>query len=70
MAVFFCLFVFLFFWRRRFFRLFCTMAVLSLLGEYVVFFPDGVFLPCDHGLDFDMCVRSQSISQSARPIGL
>ena len=30
------------------------IAVLSLCGEYVVRFllPDGVFLPCDHGLDF------------------
>ena len=30
------------------------IAVFSLHGEYVVssFLPDGVFLPCDHGLDF------------------
>ena len=30
------------------------IAVFSLQGEYVVRFslPDGVFLPCDHGLDF------------------
>ena len=29
-------------------------AVFSLYREYVVrsFFPDGVFLPCDHGMDF------------------
>ena len=34
--------------------IFCTIAVFSLYGEYVVrsFLPDGVFLPCDHGLDF------------------
>ena len=34
--------------------IFCTIAVLSLYGVYVVrsFLPDGVFLPCDHGLDF------------------
>ena len=33
---------------------FCTIAVFSLYGEYVVrfFLPNGVFLPCDHGLDF------------------
>ena len=29
-------------------------SAFSLYGEYVVssFLPDGVFLPCDHGLDF------------------
>ena len=34
--------------------IFCTNAALSLNGEYVVrsFFPNGVVLPCDHGLDF------------------
>ena len=34
--------------------IFCTIAALSLNGEYVVrsFLPNGVFLPCDHGLDF------------------
>ena len=33
---------------------FCTRAVSSLHGEYAVHFPlpDGVFLPCDHGLGF------------------
>ena len=32
---------------------FCTIAVF-FLSEYVVlyFLPNGVFLPCDHGLDF------------------
>ena len=32
----------------------CTIAVLSLYGEYLVRFclPDGVFLPCGKGLDF------------------
>ena len=32
----------------------CIIAVLSLYGEYIVRFllPDGVFLPCAHGLDF------------------
>ena len=32
----------------------CTIIVLSLYGEYVVHFPlpDGVFLSCDHGLEF------------------
>ena len=34
--------------------IFCTFAAFSSYGEYVVssFLPDGVFLPCDHGLDF------------------
>ena len=34
--------------------MFCTIAGFSLNGEYVVrsFLPNGVFLPCDHGLDF------------------
>ena len=33
---------------------FCTISAFSLFGEYVVrsFLPNGVFLPCDHGLDF------------------
>ena len=34
---------------------FCTIvASFSLYGDYVVRFPlpNGVFLPCDHGLDF------------------
>ena len=42
-------------WRCRFFwSIFCTIAAFSLKEEYVVryFLPDGVFLPCDHGLDF------------------
>ena len=32
--------------------IFCTIAVLSLYGEYVVrsFLPNGVFQSCDHGL--------------------
>ena len=36
-------------------NLFYTFAVFSLFGEYVVRFfslSDGVFLPCDHGLNF------------------
>ena len=41
---------------------------LSLYGEYVVrsFLPNGVFLPCDHGLDLlaSAYVRIQSINQS------
>ena len=34
--------------------IFCTIAVFSLYGEYIVrsFLPDGLFLTCDHGLDF------------------
>ena len=33
--------------------IFCTISAF-LYGEYVVrsFLPNGVFLPCDHGLDF------------------
>ena len=35
-------------------RVFCTIAVSSLYGEYVVRFSSGRFFrPCDHGLDFD-----------------
>ena len=36
--------------------IFCTIvvAVFSLYGEYAVrsFLPNGLFLPCDHGLDY------------------
>ena len=34
--------------------IFCTITVFSLYGEYVVHSPlaGGVFLPCDHGLDY------------------
>ena len=34
--------------------IFCTISAFSLCGEYVVrsFLLNGVFLPCDHGLDF------------------
>ena len=42
--------------------------IFYLYGEYVVrfFLPDGVFLPCDHGLDFftSTYVRIQSTSKS------
>ena len=33
---------------------FCTISAFSLNGEYVIrsFLLNGVFLPCDHGLDF------------------
>ena len=32
----------------------CTISAFSLYGEYVVrsFLPNGVFIPCDYGLDF------------------
>ena len=32
----------------------CRFLLVLLYGEYVVrfFLPGGVFLPCDHGLDF------------------
>ena len=44
----------------------CTIAVFHSYGEYVVrfFLPEGIFLPCDHRLDFDISllyVRIQSI---------
>ena len=34
--------------------IFCTFAVFSLYGKYTVrsFLPNGVFLPCDHELDY------------------
>ena len=48
------IFPFIFLEMSLFPSIFCTIAVFSLYGEYVVrsFLPDGVFLPCDHGLDF------------------
>ena len=45
--------------------IFCT--IFSWYGEYVVRFslPDGVFLPCDHGLDFlHQLICEKSINQS------
>ena len=41
------------------------ITLFSLYGEYVVrfFLPDGVFLPCDHGLDLDISLRYNSINQ-------
>ena len=43
----------------------CIITVFSWYGEYVVrsLLPDGVFLPCDHGLDFFAYVMIQSIIQ-------
>ena len=59
-------FLLLFIWRCRFFReFFCTISAFTLYGEYVVrfFLPDGVFLSCDHELDFltSAYVRIQSL---------
>ena len=54
-------------------ELFGIITLFSLYGEYVVrsFLPNGVFLPCDQGLDFDtsLCDYSinRSISQSTVP---
>ena len=44
---------FRFFGDVAFTAYFCTITVFSLYGEDAVssFLPDGVFLPCDHGLD-------------------
>ena len=50
-----CFFLFfLSFGDVAFSEYFCTITAFSLYGEYVARFPlpDGVFLPCDHGLDF------------------
>ena len=54
--------------------IFCPIAVFSVYGEYVVrsFLPNGVFLPCDHGLDFWhqlMWEFNQSINQSINQSG-
>ena len=45
---------FCFFGDVAFSEFFFTITVFSLYGEYVVLFflPDGVFLPCENGLDF------------------
>ena len=52
-----CFFLFSFFVLLEmtlFPSMFCTISTLSLYGEYVVlsFLLNGIFLPCDHGLDF------------------
>ena len=50
----FFLFLFVYLEMSLFPSMFCAIAVFSLYGEYVVrfFLPDGVFLPCDHNLEF------------------
>ena len=61
---------FCFFEMSLFPSIFCTISVFSLYGEYVVrsLLPNGVFLPCDHGLDFlhdeliYVKIRSKSIN--------
>ena len=47
-------FIFLFLEMSLFPSIFGTISAFSLYGEYAVrsFLPNGVFLPCDHGLDF------------------
>ena len=70
--------VFFFFYEMSLFpSIFCTISAFSLYGEYVVrsFLPDGVFLPCDHGLDFfyiSLCDNSinQSIIVEERSVNL
>ena len=53
-----CPLLFLFLWRCRLFRVifwYHCRFLFVLYGEYAVIFfplPDGVFLPCDHVLDF------------------
>ena len=45
---------------------FCIISAFYLYGEYVArsFLPSGVFLLCDHGLDFDISLCENSINQS------
>ena len=40
--------------------IFCTIAVFSLYGEYVVrsLLPEVFFLPCDHVIDISSCKNS------------
>ena len=46
----FCLFVYL--EMSLFPSISCTIAVFHSYGVVRFFLPDGIFLPCDHGLDF------------------
>ena len=61
-------FFLLFIWKCRLFRvlLYHYIAVFSLYGEYAVrsFLPGGVFLPRDHGLDFNISLCENSIDQT------
>ena len=52
--VFLSFFLFTYLEVSRFPSIFCTIAVFSLYGEYVVrsFLPIGLFLPCEKGLEF------------------
>ena len=65
---------FFFLWRCRFFQVFRTIIPLRLQNTLYVFLPDGVlYLPCDHGLDFDLSVLceisiNQPIKKSRYPI--
>ena len=61
-----CLCIFCFLGDIAFFRVFCIIAVSSSYGEYVVrfFLPDGVFLPCDHELDFNTGLCENAINKS------
>ena len=71
-SVIFCTFYFCLLGQVAFSEYFCTIILVSsLYGEYVVrfFLPDGVFLPCDHGLDFLYQLMrgfNQSINQPTR----
>ena len=60
------MFLFLYLEMSLFPSIFCTISAFSLYGEYVVrsFLPNGVFLSCDHGLDFDISICENSINQS------
>ena len=50
--------------------IFCTIAVFSLYGEYVVRFPlpGGVFYLVTTGWIFDISLRENSINRSKRPL--
>ena len=52
---FFFIFYFVYLEIPLFPSIFCTISALSLYGENAItrsFLPNGVFLPCDHGLEF------------------
>ena len=63
--------VFFFFDVLLFPSIFCTISAFSsYVGEYVVrsFLPNGVFLPCDHGLDFLFSTSAYARIQSTKSI--
>ena len=69
---FFPFFLFIYLEMSLFPSIFSSIAAFSLYGEYVVrsFLPNGVFLPCDHGigwiLDISLLLCDNSINQSIK----